>query len=98
MSMSEARSPASRLNSLQDPRVLALIKAAEDGVSRDTGDEYDAMSADELELVIEALRAGRSLEDLESEGTERVGIQLGRERGGGRGGSRVHPGQDPQGS
>jgi hypothetical protein len=64
--MSEAPQARSQFSSLRDPRVLARIKSAEESVRRDVGEEYDAMSADELELVIGALRAGRSLEDQES--------------------------------
>lgn len=60
--MSEAPN-TTRFSSLQDPRVRARITAAEQSVRRDRADEHDAMSADELELVIETLRAGRSLED-----------------------------------
>ena len=63
--MAEAPKTTSRLRSLDDPQVLARIKAAEEEVQRGTAGGHDPMSVDEWDWVIDALRTRRALDDQE---------------------------------
>ena len=63
--MAEAPNATGRFRSLQDPQVWARIKAAEEEVQRKTAGGHEAMSADEWDWVIDALRARRAVDDQE---------------------------------
>jgi len=54
-----------KLRALDDPKIRARIREAEERVQNGRGPEDDLMSAEQLEAVIADLRAGRRREPLE---------------------------------